>query len=187
MVEGRFVDDEAALAKSGLGMFKPANITVYAKHGSIPTADAYDFKFSGNTPLKSDSLQYPTAGRWFILMKAEKLNPGKTSAPYGLSYTMRVYNHRCANSCSGSGDCKVKQGDHNAVYAFCDCGRPFKGWDCSDLIYKQLFRIVRMALLVLSNLAFIPGIILSKKMKLWSECFVYLYTMISSCLYHCVR
>eukprot|EP01135_Chromosphaera_perkinsii_P000071 Nk52_evm22s24 gene=Nk52_evmTU22s24 len=179
--------------KSVFSQLDPVNITILAKCGSIPqmaTAGGYDLKFNGLSNAKSIAVQFPSAGRWFVLFlvnepsSAGKAVPSTSLIDINMTYDISAVVSQCPNKCNGRGDCKMSYSDHGAFYAFCDCWRPFQGWDCGELLRSTLSTYLRIILLVLSNTAFVPGILLAQKMRLWSEQFVYFYAMIASSVYH---
>ena len=124
-------------------------------------------------------LKYPEGGTYHILLKNQ--NPLKHNT-FIVSLTDRL-NYNCDPECSGRGSCFTDIANGGLSTALCACNRPYDGWNCRDYLHGSEFPL-RFWALTLSNLAFIPVIIISFKLGRLTECSVYLGNMVASALYH---
>ncbi|RWS06447.1 Transmembrane protein 8A-like protein [Dinothrombium tinctorium] len=144
--------------------------------------------------LKSIVIPYPRAGMWFATVKTECLfieqeKASRVQCEFNTtSILLNIKSSSCnEGKCGKYGDCYHKI-DGALMFSTCVCkpelGR--KGWWCEDdsekLHEDQL--MLNFLLLTLSNILFIPSVILASCRRHFTEALVYFTTMLSSALYH---
>lgn len=110
---------------------------------------------------------YPQAGFWYVAIDIEEPSPIAI-------FTADTQN--CVHNCNQNGYCSVKS-DIGISYEICTCKYGYSGLTCST--YRSL-DILAICLLTISNIAFIPGIIIAFVKRFYAESIVYLFTMFSS-------
>ncbi|XP_059147623.1 transmembrane protein 8B-like isoform X2 [Physella acuta] len=133
---------------------------------------------------------YPSTGVWHIILQAtctDKASEKTVPCPK-LNVNMSLQLQRCyENGCDDKGTCKISGAYSDlVVYSVCYCDGGYRGYACtddskSDSVGTQL---AAAYLLTVSNLAFLPAIIISIKRRFLVEAFVYTYTMFFSTFYH---
>ncbi|XP_039330656.1 transmembrane protein 8B isoform X4 [Saimiri boliviensis] len=98
---------------------------------------------------------------------------------------MRTFLSPCVDDCGPYGQCKLLR-THNYLYAACECKAGWRGWGCTDsadaLTYG--FQLLSTLLLCLSNLMFLPPVVLAIRSRYVLEAAVYTFTMFFSTFYH---
>ncbi|GFO13355.1 transmembrane protein 8a [Plakobranchus ocellatus] len=136
---------------------------------------------------------YPTGGVWYISMQStcfhEDNNTSKDVAvpcmkPIGTNLTIHLA--PCIDGgCGQYGSCNLYLGG-GLLYSACDCFSGWRGYGCNDGSQAESAATEKLAvyLLTLSNLAFLPGIILAFYRRFYIEALVYIYNMFFSTFYH---
>nr|CAD7204560.1 unnamed protein product [Timema douglasi] len=102
----------------------------------------------------------------------------------GVSYGVESY--PCGeNNCGQFGHC-FNYNSGGLIYSSCVCLHGYTGWGCTDdsKVSSLGDLLVAALLLTLSNLLFIPAIIIAIRRKFFTEAFVYLCIMFFSTFYH---
>nr|CAD7428789.1 unnamed protein product [Timema monikensis] len=102
----------------------------------------------------------------------------------GVSYGVESY--PCGeNNCGKFGHC-FNYNSGGLIYSSCVCLHGYTGWGCTDdsKVSSLGDLLVAALLLTLSNLLFIPAIIIAIRRKLFTEAFVYACIMFFSTFYH---
>uniref|UniRef100_A0A452TNL1 EGF-like domain-containing protein n=1 Tax=Ursus maritimus TaxID=29073 RepID=A0A452TNL1_URSMA len=98
---------------------------------------------------------------------------------------LRTFLSPCVDDCGPYGQCKLLR-THNYLYAACECKAGWRGWGCTDsadaLTYG--FQLLSTLLLCLSNLMFLPPVVLAIRSRYVLEAAVYTFTMFFSTFYH---
>ncbi|GFO03143.1 transmembrane protein 8a [Plakobranchus ocellatus] len=157
---------------------------------AINVRDASKLSKTENMELKR-YVPYPQAGQWHIVLQAHCFSEdGKTKKEcvHGILVEMQLEIQACIDGeCSGHGKCSFKNKGANLVaYSACQCYADFKGYACTDNSKAQS-RTIQLAaayLLTLSNLFFVPAIIIGLHRGFMLEAFVYGFTMFFSTFYH---
>ncbi|CAG7690930.1 unnamed protein product [Allacma fusca] len=155
---------------------------------------------SKNVTSKDDTLliPFPEPDAWFISFTTMCFLEGKKVPCYveEVLVSLDVRTQPCVLTkqsspgspiypCGQYGLCQeVHKGQF--FYTACHCIGGYRGWACSDdseATPKSLL-IATTLLLTLSNLFFIPAIVLAVRRKMFTHVLVYFATMISSTLYH---
>lgn len=174
------------------------NVSIYGclQHGHYSTAFGscqYSIKVnSSHNPLIALKLPYPRAGLWFISLKTECYHFDGRSFKTEIcqsnstSILMSIKSNSCfENQCGPHGKCNqfISGG---LIFSTCICNSGWKGMDCTDgtdaLDEREI--LINFLLLTLSNLVFVPALILALYRHLFTEAFIYLIAMSSSILYH---
>ncbi|XP_042637738.1 transmembrane protein 8B [Orycteropus afer afer] len=102
-----------------------------------------------------------------------------------LSLELQLNASPCVDDCGPYGQCKLLR-THNYLYAACECKAGWQGWGCTDsagaLTYG--FQLLSTLLLCLSNLMFLPPVVLAVRSRCVLEAAVYTFTMFFSTFYH---
>ncbi|XP_059488547.1 transmembrane protein 8B [Neocloeon triangulifer] len=133
-------------------------------------------------------IPYPEPGTWNVaIMPFCHINETKIPCPnetlpmfFGIISSSCVY-----GSCGPLGRCNyVISG--GLLFSTCVCSAGYKGWGCTDaseaVPYDEL--LLSTLLLTLSNLLFIPSIVLAIYRRFYTEALVYVCTMFFSSFYH---
>ncbi|KAI1280778.1 Transmembrane protein 8B [Halotydeus destructor] len=140
---------------------------------------------------------YPRSGLWFISLRSSCYFHDRTLglAPETIhpvpcefnttSVILNVKSSACQTTCSKNGKCNqfVTGG---LIFSTCTCKPGWKGWSCDDgsQVEPEEKLMFSFLLLTLSNLMFIPAVILATCKGHFAEALVYTITMVSSGLYH---
>ncbi|KJE89551.1 hypothetical protein CAOG_000999 [Capsaspora owczarzaki ATCC 30864] len=169
-VAGSLLYQNAALA---------APYKVYLRTGVPPTSTAYDSVFELTSVGGTFDMPFVVAGMTYIGVFLNSSDSPPLSST--VTYQIQVSPVDCLQSCS-HGTCTLDTFGASLV-SYCSCNRPYSGWSCDEIDDYSAY-IGYMFFLTVSNLAFLPAIIVSIRRKLWTECVVYTFTMFGSAFYH---
>ena len=114
---------------------------------------------------------YPQSGTWYVTVHVY---------PHNMFLDSYVVFHAktqtCLESCKKHGSCVIKS-DIGVSYGLCECDYGYTGFTCSS--YQSL-DVLAVCLLTISNIAFIPGIVVACSRKFYPEAVVYLFNMYCS-------
>ncbi|XP_053264917.1 transmembrane protein 8B isoform X3 [Podarcis raffonei] len=98
---------------------------------------------------------------------------------------LRTYLSPCINDCGPYGQCKLLR-TNNYLYAACECKAGWSGWGCTDntAAFSYGFQLLSTLLLCLSNLMFVPPVVIAVRSNYILEAAVYIFTMFFSTFYH---
>uniref|UniRef100_A0A8D2JFU0 Transmembrane protein 8B n=1 Tax=Varanus komodoensis TaxID=61221 RepID=A0A8D2JFU0_VARKO len=98
---------------------------------------------------------------------------------------LRAYLSPCVDDCGPYGQCKLLR-TNNYLYAACECKAGWRGWGCTDAgaAFSYGFQLLSTLLLCLSNLMFVPPVVIAVRSRCLLEGAVYLFTMFFSTFYH---
>ncbi|MEQ2216369.1 hypothetical protein XENOCAPTIV_015291, partial [Xenoophorus captivus] len=87
----------------------------------------------------------------------------------------------CVEDCGPYGECRLLR-SYTYLYAACVCTAGWKGWGCTDGSTAQSYsrQLTATMLLTLSNLFFLPAIVVAIRRSYITEASVYLFTMFFS-------
>uniref|UniRef100_A0A8P4K3M3 EGF-like domain-containing protein n=1 Tax=Dicentrarchus labrax TaxID=13489 RepID=A0A8P4K3M3_DICLA len=102
-----------------------------------------------------------------------------------VSVVPEVFISACVEDCGTYGECRLLR-SYSYLYAACVCKAGRSGWGCTDDSTAQSYRrqLTATLLLTLSNLFFLPAIVVAIKRYYITEASVYLFTMFFSTFYH---
>ncbi|PIO23757.1 hypothetical protein AB205_0126610 [Aquarana catesbeiana] len=98
---------------------------------------------------------------------------------------LRTFLSPCINECGTYGQCKLLR-TNNYLYAACECRAGWSGWGCTDnsQAFTYGFQLLSTLLLCLSNLMFLPPVLIALRGHYLLEASVYIFTMFFSTFYH---
>ncbi|XP_053394085.1 post-GPI attachment to proteins factor 6-like [Mercenaria mercenaria] len=138
---------------------------------------------------------YPQAGIWVLAMMMQCFKPPKNNnsdivfMPCGAvtaELNVTIATDACVEGeCSNHGRC-INYLNGQVLCTTCRCNSGWRGYDCSDgsEVKDESEQLIELLLLTISNIVFIPAIILALYRKHYAEALVYTYTMVFSTLYH---
>nr|XP_045003249.1 transmembrane protein 8B isoform X4 [Jaculus jaculus] len=132
-------------------------------------------------------IPFPQTGTWFLTLRSLcGVGPRFTRCRNATAEVrLRTFLSPCVDDCGPYGQCKLLR-THNYLYAACECKAGWRGWGCTDsadaLTYG--FQLLSTLLLCLSNLMFLPPVVLAIRSRYVLEAAVYTLTMFFSTFYH---
>ncbi|XP_016043516.1 transmembrane protein 8B isoform X3 [Erinaceus europaeus] len=132
-------------------------------------------------------IPFPQTGTWFLTLRSLcGVGPRFVWCRNATAEVrLRTFLSPCVDDCGPYGQCKLLR-THNYLYAACECKAGWRGWGCTDsagaLTYG--FQLLSTLLLCLSNLMFLPPVILAIRSRYVLEAAVYTFTMFFSTFYH---
>ncbi|XP_017655928.1 transmembrane protein 8B isoform X7 [Nannospalax galili] len=145
------------------------------------------FLVSATSRVARLRIPFPQTGTWFLTLRSlcgvgpRFLRCRNATAEVRL----RTFLSPCVDDCGPYGQCKLLR-THNYLYAACECKAGWRGWGCTDsadaLTYG--FQLLSTLLLCLSNLMFLPPVVLAIRSRYVLEAAVYTFTMFFSTFYH---
>ncbi|KAF3699038.1 Post-GPI attachment to proteins factor 6 [Channa argus] len=144
----------------------------------------YNIQVNSSTPKAVLRLPFPESATWYLTLQltCNSSDCGNTSV---VSVVPEVFISACVEDCGKYGECRLLR-SYSYLYSACACKAGWSGWGCTDnstaLSYSQ--QLTATMLLTLSNLFFLPAIIVALKRFYITEASVYLFTMVFSTFYH---
>ncbi|XP_032333853.1 transmembrane protein 8B isoform X2 [Camelus ferus] len=132
-------------------------------------------------------IPFPQTGTWFLTLRSLcGVGPRFVRCQNATAEVrLRTFLSPCVDDCGPYGQCKLLR-THNYLYAACECKAGWRGWGCTDsadaLTYG--FQLLSTLLLCLSNLMFLPPVVLAIRSRYVLEAAVYTFTMFFSTFYH---
>ncbi|XP_053424936.1 transmembrane protein 8B isoform X2 [Nycticebus coucang] len=132
-------------------------------------------------------IPFPQTGTWFLALRSLcGVGPRFVRCRNATAEVrLRTFLSPCVDDCGPYGQCKLLR-THNYLYAACECKAGWRGWGCTDsedaLSYG--FQLLSTLLLCLSNLMFLPPVVLAIRSRYVLEAAVYTFTMFFSTFYH---
>ncbi|KAF0047272.1 hypothetical protein F2P81_000905 [Scophthalmus maximus] len=129
-------------------------------------------------------LPFPHAATWYLSLQltCNSSDCGNTSVVF---VTPEVFVSACVEDCGTYGECRLLR-SYSYLYSACVCKAGWNGWGCTDDSTAQSYgrQLLATLLLALSNLFFLPVIVVAIKRCYFTEASVYLFTMFFSTFYH---
>uniref|UniRef100_A0A8C6TPU1 Post-glycosylphosphatidylinositol attachment to proteins 6 n=1 Tax=Neogobius melanostomus TaxID=47308 RepID=A0A8C6TPU1_9GOBI len=153
------------------GLLNPLFITTYVR---VNTSE----------PKAVLRLPYPQSATWYLTLQltCNGTNCGNASV---VSVVPEVFVSACIEDCGTYGECRLIR-SFTYLYASCSCKAGWSGWGCTDgskaLSYSR--QLTAALMLTISNLFFIPAIVVAVRRWYITEASVYLFTMFFSTFYH---
>ncbi|XP_024862589.1 post-GPI attachment to proteins factor 6 isoform X2 [Kryptolebias marmoratus] len=144
----------------------------------------YSVGVNVSVPKAVIRLPFPQSTTWYLTLQltCNGSNCGNTSV---VSVVPEVFISACVEDCGPYGECRLLR-SYSYLYAACVCSAGWKGWGCTDDSAAQSYlrQVAATLLLTLSNLFFLPAIVVAVRRFYITEASVYLFTMFFSTFYH---
>lgn len=136
---------------------------------------------------------YPEPGAWFLSFTVACFNGSSSSVPVRCELEQTIVDLRirlqpCVFEGSPCGQHGFCQENHFRQFYFssCHCVGGWRGWGCTDnsQATPAPLLLMKTLLLTLSNLFFLPAIVLATRRQFYTEAVVYGVTMFFSMFYH---
>jgi hypothetical protein len=126
----------------------------------------------------------PAPGIWFL-----ELKPLDCTGAHDEVIAFNLTLDGCVNKCGeheGRGSCSTFYTQGGFLMSSCQCKAGFKGISCSDESDAMSIQVqlLELLLLTLSNLFFLPAILISIHRRYWQEAIVFTIAMCCSTVYH---
>ncbi|XP_053555610.1 transmembrane protein 8B [Bombina bombina] len=156
---------------------------------SCQTASLTGFPISVNTtdPISRLRIPYPQTGTWYLSLRSlcAAESGWRPCSNVSAELNLRTFLSPCINECGSYGQCKLLR-TNNYLYAACECRAGWSGWGCTDnaQAFTYSFQLLSTLLLCLSNLMFLPPVLIALRSHYLLEASVYIFTMFFSTFYH---
>lgn len=152
------------------------------------------FQFSANGSSVDDKqkakviVPYPQEGFWFLSLfgNCSESRFNNTSCDRNITTSVQISLSPCQEgACGPHGRC-IQYFSAGLIYSTCVCSSGFAGWSCSDgtNALSQTILLASLLILTLSNLFFVPAIVLAFRRGFYPQCMMYTGTMLFSAFYH---
>ncbi|XP_056452898.1 post-GPI attachment to proteins factor 6 isoform X1 [Gadus chalcogrammus] len=156
--------------------------------GSQPCQTAlfpgYRLHVNSSSPKAVIRLPFPQAATWYLSLQLTCNSSGCGNVSV-VSVVPEVSVSACVEDCGTYGECRLLR-SNTYLYAACVCKAGWSGWGCTDgsaaLSYGR--QVTATLLLTLSNLLFLPAIVVAARRCYVTEASVYLFTLFFSTFYH---
>lgn len=129
-------------------------------------------------------LPFPPSATWYLTLQlvCNSSDCGNTSV---VSVLPELFVSACVEDCGPYGECRLLR-SYSYLYSACVCKAGWSGWGCTDDSNAQSYgrQVLATLLLTLSNLAFLPAIVVAATRCYITEASVYAFTMFFSTFYH---
>lgn len=144
----------------------------------------YGVSVNVTVPKTVIRLPFPQSTTWYLTLQltCNSSDCGNTSV---VSVVPEVSVSACVEDCGMYGECRLLR-SYSYLYAACVCKAGRSGWGCTDDSAAQSYlrQVTATLLLTLSNLSFLPAIVVAVRRWYITEASVYLFTMFFSTFYH---
>ncbi|XP_077130394.1 post-GPI attachment to proteins factor 6 [Ranitomeya variabilis] len=152
---------------------------------STAFSKGFSFNLSDGATSGTHNIPYPVTDRWYLSMQILCPGDDSTCQQQVSRVIVTAYLSPCLNDCGQYGECRLLR-RNGYLYAACSCKAGWAGWSCTDdqnaLSVAQ--QLTATLLLTLSNLMFVPTIVVAINHLYFVEAAVYAYTMFFSTFYH---
>ncbi|CAG0881830.1 unnamed protein product [Cyprideis torosa] len=117
----------------------------------------------------------------------DRMKPSTCNRTEPIRVTVDLGSAPCVlGGCNDHGECKTWFTRSGFVFSSCHCNSGYRGWGCTDTseAVSETLLIVQFFLLTLSNLAFLPAVVLATKRHFYMEAITYFFCFAFSTLYH---
>ncbi|KAK9538848.1 hypothetical protein VZT92_003995 [Zoarces viviparus] len=144
----------------------------------------YSVQVNASIPKAVVRLPFPQSTTWYLTLQltCNSSDCGNISL---VSVVPEVFISACVEDCGTYGECRLMR-SYSYLYAACVCKAGWSGWGCTDNSTAQSYcrQLTATLLLTLSNLSFLPAMVVAIKRCYITEASVYLFTMFFSTFYH---
>ncbi|XP_012986845.1 post-GPI attachment to proteins factor 6 [Esox lucius] len=143
----------------------------------------YELTVSADVPRSLIRVPFPQAATWYLVLQLTCYSECGNATI--VTVTPELYVSACIEDCGIYGECRLLR-SYSFLYAACVCKAGWSGWGCTDDITAQSYsrQLTAVLLLTISNLFFIPPIVIAVRRLYITEASVYLFTMFFSTFYH---
>lgn len=144
----------------------------------------FGVRVNASVPKAVVRLPFPQATTWYLTLQLT-CNSSDCGNMSVVSVVPEVFITACVEDCGTYGECRLLR-SYSYLYAACVCKAGWSGWGCTDGSTAQSYshQLTATLLLTLSNLFFLPAIVVAVKHSYITEASVYLFTMFFSTFYH---
>ncbi|XP_034038979.1 transmembrane protein 8B-like [Thalassophryne amazonica] len=144
----------------------------------------YGVHVNASVPKAVIRLPFPQSATWYLTLQLA-CNGSDCGNASVVSVVPEVFVSACVDDCGTYGECRLLRA-YRYLYAACVCKAGWSGWGCTDDSTAQSYhhQVMATLLLTLSNLLFLPPIVVAIKRNYITEASVYLFTMFFSTFYH---
>uniref|UniRef100_A0A8C5LZE6 Transmembrane protein 8B n=1 Tax=Leptobrachium leishanense TaxID=445787 RepID=A0A8C5LZE6_9ANUR len=147
----------------------------------------FSMSVNGTDPVSRLRIPYPQTGTWYLSLRSlcGSDHWWRPCSNVSAELNLRTYLSPCINECGTYGQCKLLR-TNNFLYAACECRAGWSGWGCTDntQAFTYGFQLLSTLLLCLSNLMFLPPVLIALRSHYLLEASVYIFTMFFSTFYH---
>ncbi|CAF1387851.1 unnamed protein product, partial [Didymodactylos carnosus] len=131
------------------------------------------------------SIPYPEIALWYLTIQHVCNDSEIICSNSSLSVVFQITSSQCTSQqCGKYGLCRIMTSQQN-VFSTCVCIAGYRGYACTDSSKASVAKSFNAVLfLTLSNLMFIPAIILALSRRLFIEALFYFFNMFFSTFYH---
>ncbi|CAF3660938.1 unnamed protein product [Rotaria sordida] len=131
------------------------------------------------------SLPYPEMALWYLTLQYVCNGAVNECANATLSLMFQISSSQCTKQqCGTYGVCRILTSQQN-VFSTCSCIAGYRGYGCTDDTHAYTSKHLSSVLfLTISNLMFLPAIILAIYRHLYIEALIYFFNMFFSTFYH---
>ncbi|XP_026169944.1 post-GPI attachment to proteins factor 6 [Mastacembelus armatus] len=144
----------------------------------------YGIQINASVPKAVVRLPFPQSATWYLTLQltCNSSDCGNTSV---VPVVPEMFISACVEDCGTYGECRLLR-SYSYLYASCVCKAGWRGWGCTDDSKAQSYnrQLLATLLLTLSNLCFLPAIVVAIIRCYITEASVYLFTMFFSTFYH---
>ncbi|KAM5152399.1 post-GPI attachment to proteins factor 6 [Mantella aurantiaca] len=145
----------------------------------------YSYRLNASAYSGTYNIPYPETDRWYLSMQILCSDNDSACQQQAVKVIVSAYLSPCLDDCGTYGECRLLR-RNGYLYAACSCKAGWAGWSCTDgrnaLSVAQ--QLTATLLLTLSNLMFVPTIVVAVSHLYFVEAAVYAYTMFFSTFYH---
>jgi len=131
------------------------------------------------------SFPYPEMALWYLTLQYNCNGSIDECRNTSLSLMFQISSSQCTKQqCGSYGICRIMTSQQN-VFSTCSCFAGYRGYGCTDSTYSYVSKSLTSVLfLTLSNLMFLPAIVLAIHRRLYIEGLIYFFNMFFSTFYH---
>ncbi|XP_015228501.1 PREDICTED: transmembrane protein 8A isoform X1 [Cyprinodon variegatus] len=144
----------------------------------------YGVSINVSDPKAAVRLPFPQSTTWYLTLQLV-CNSSDCGNSFVVSVVPEVSVSACVEDCGPYGECRLLR-SYTYLYAACVCSAGWKGWGCTDGSTAQSYsrQLTATMLLTLSNLFFLPAVVVAIRRAYITEASVYIFTMFFSTFYH---
>ncbi|CAF2940535.1 unnamed protein product [Rotaria sp. Silwood2] len=146
----------------------------------------YDYKINiEKNSMVIRSLPYPEMALWYLTLQYVCNGSANECLNASLTLMFQISSSQCTKQqCGAYGVCRILTSQQN-VFSTCLCIAGYRGYGCTDSTYAYVSKsLLSVLFLTISNLMFLPAIVLAIYRRLYIEALIYFFNMFFSTFYH---